>query len=68
MFTLNIFYVLRYYKDAQENLDNSEEGFYYMAQFYDKLIGKNYTESDLDRKHGEFIHHVVSQVGCRWGY
>ncbi len=41
----------------------SAEVLHHSAQFYDKIIGKNYKESDLDMK-GDMVYHVIAQY-CR---
>ena len=48
------------YNEAKTIRSNTEDPFYFSARFFDKIIGKNYEESELDGR-GEIIFHVISQ-------
>ena len=48
------------YNEAKTIRSNTEDPFYYSARFFDKIIGKNYEESELDGR-GEIIFHIISQ-------
>lgn len=52
--------VTTYYNEAK-TLASSEDAFYSAATFFDKILGKNYDETDLDKR-GDLIYHIISQV------
>jgi len=52
--------VTTYYNEAKLITAN-EDSFYSSASFFDKILGKNYEESELDKR-GDLILHIISQV------
>ncbi len=55
-------YVPALYVEARSLATASEEVYYHSANFYDKVIGKNYKESDLDMR-GDIIYHIMGLYG-----
>ena len=51
----------RYYESAKAVLGNTEDGFYWCANYSDKFLGKNYTDVDLDKK-GHVVYFIIGQV------
>ena len=49
-----------YYNEAKTILSHSEDVFYHSARFFDKIIGKNYEESELDVR-GDIVCHIMMQ-------
>ena len=52
--------VPRYYNEAKSIQTNAEDPLYYSGRYFDKIIGKNYEESELDG-HGDIISHIITQ-------
>lgn len=50
------------FNEAKKLFSQNEEVFYYSASYYDKYIGKNYKDSDLDM-HGDIISHIITLYG-----
>ena len=57
------------YNEARTIQGNTEDALYHSGRFFDKIIGKNYQETELDGR-GDIIYHIVNQylrsllVGC----
>ena len=48
------------YNDAKKLQQTHEDPLYYSGRFFDKIIGKNYEEKELDGQ-GDIVYHIISQ-------
>ncbi|ESO92356.1 hypothetical protein LOTGIDRAFT_190706 [Lottia gigantea] len=66
--------IVKQYKDVIDVLPNWEDGHFYLANYYDKIMTTLIDDKDRPDKQGEFILHVVKyfgqslQYGCQYIY